>query len=258
MTSYANNEFTIVTGSDITHAKSLLNLLSSIKRHAPTANVIVYDLGLTTAQRRNLIRKFDCTLKTFDFSAYPAYFNIRIAAGEYAWKPTIIAEVAKQHSGVVWWMDAGNIITESLTPTFQNILETGFFYSSSGGTIGKWTHPAMLKYFNLPEDWKTGDEMLAATSVAFDTQNKLALKLLMDWAKFALIKECIAPEGSNRTNHRQDQALLAVLAGMQNWPDPIRSKSIPIAFHQDVDGGIKRFIRRTIKWAKRLLLSLLR
>jgi hypothetical protein len=32
-----------------------------------------------------------------------------------------------------------------------------------------------------------------------------------EWKELALIKECICPEGSNRSNHRQDQAILNIL-----------------------------------------------
>ena len=32
-----------------------------------------------------------------------------------------------------------------------------------------------------------------------------------EWKDLALIKECIFPDGSNRNNHRQDQAVLCIL-----------------------------------------------
>ena len=247
---------TLVTGSDYSHAHSLMNLLASVKKFEPDIEVIVYDLGLTQSQLRILMKKFNFEVRKFDFSKYPPYFNIRIAAGEYAWKPVIIEEVAKQRSGIVWWMDAGNIISAPLTDYIQKNREAGFWQTSSGGTIGRWTHPEMLRYFKLPSDWKSNEIMLAATCVAFDTQNILAMELLSDWAKYAQVKNCIAPEGSNRTNHRQDQALLSVLAGIYNWQISQSSLAMPIAFQQDKDFManpalyFRRRVKKFFRWLK--------
>ena len=152
-------------------------------------------------------------------------------------------------------MDAGNIITGPLTPIIETALKTGFWRTSSIGTIGRWTHPDMLKYFDLPADWMANEEMLAATSVAFNTQNESAIKLLSDWAKHAKIKECIAPEGSNRDNHRQDQALLSVLAGMDNWPTIKGVAPMPVEFHRDADANIGQHIYRRIKRIRRWLIA---
>ena len=244
-----NPTLTIVTGSDFTHAKSLINFLRSANQHAPETKLIVYDLGMTPKQIQRITKIFNYEIRKFDYSKYPAYFNIKIAAGEYAWKPVIIAEVAKQYCGTVLWMDAGNMIIAPLLPIIDEALRTGFWRTSSGGFIGRWTHPLMLKYFNLPTDWNADVEMLAGGGVAFNTQNDKALKLLTDWAKHAQIKDCIAPEGSNRKNHRQDQALLSVLAAMQNWPTPQNQVSMPVVFHQDIESKYSpwRFTRRRIK-----------
>ncbi len=253
---YADQEkLTLVTGSDFTHAKSMFNFLASAKKFAPDTEVIIYDLGMTQPQLRKLTRKFSYEIRKFDYSKFPTYFNIRIAAGEYAWKPVIIEEVAKQRGDIIWWMDAGNIITAPLNTYIEETRKSGFWRTTSGGTIGRWTHPAMLKYFNLPADWQYAGVMLAATSVAFDTHNKPAMKLLSDWAKYARIKECIAPEGSNRTNHRQDQALLSVLAGLNNWSMHQGSMPMPVVFQQDIDflGDPARYLRRRIKKSFRWL-----
>ena len=256
MMQYADQmTLTLVTGSDFTHAKSMFNFLASAKKFAPDIEVIVYDLGMTQPQLRKLARKSNYEVCKFDYSKYPTYFNIGIAAGEYAWKPVIIEEVAKQRGGIVWWMDAGNIITAPLVPYIEETRKSGFWRTNSGGTIGRWTHAAMLKYFDLPNDWHLDVMMYAGGCVAFDTQNKPAMKLLSDWAKYAQIKECIAPEGSNRTNHRQDQALLSVLAGIKNWPISRGSLEMPVVFQQDIDFladpalYLRRRFKKFLRWS---------
>jgi hypothetical protein len=47
--------------------------------------------------------------------------------------------------------------------------------------------------------------------VGFDTSQPEALRLLHSWLACARHVECIAPAGSHRGNHRQDQAALSVL-----------------------------------------------
>lgn len=218
----SENSLTIVTGCDSTHARSLLNLLASAKTHEPETRVIIYDLGMTNFQLRRLARKFKYEVRKFDYLKYPAYFNIKIDAGEYAWKPVIVAEVAEEFGGIICWMDSGNVIVESLQKIVQQTLTTGLYLVGSGGTIGQWTHSQMLSFFDLPFDWKSEHEMLAAYCVGFNMNNVHAKNIAKDWAKFALQQKCIAPPGSSRANHRQDQALLAVLVG--------RSTEVPFEF----------------------------
>lgn len=68
--------------------------------------------------------------------------------------------------------------------------------------------------------------------------------MLNDWRDCALEKECISPEGSNRTNHRQDQSVLSILAHLNSLGKSCRPKfemygmkaSVFIKTHRD-DAG---------------------
>ena len=108
-----HEEFVIVTGADTSHYKPLLRLLFSIEIHEPHATVIVYDLGISKDEL-DLLQKYfpKVDIRYFDYTVYPAYFNIKVKNGEYAWKPVIINEVAKQFDGYVAWLDAGNLIVK--------------------------------------------------------------------------------------------------------------------------------------------------
>ena len=59
--------------------------------------------------------------------------------------------------------------------------------------------------------------------------------LLLDWNEFSLRKEVIAPKGSNRLNHRQDQAILSVLIHQHGFSrlTPRTHKIFGILRHQD-------------------------
>ena len=49
------------------------------------------------------------------------------------------------------------------------------------------------------------------------SKNTSTMKLIKEWAEYSQIEECIAPIGSNRFNHRQDQAVLTLLIYLNNF-----------------------------------------
>jgi hypothetical protein len=215
----------------------LLNLLASARRHEPTMSVVVYDLGLTADQQAS-VTDLGCELRRFDFASYPAFVDIRKSAGQYAWKPQIIRTVAGERPGIVCWMDAGNIVDEPLLQLRGETARFGYYSANSSGTLGAWTHPGMLRYLGLPAGWKSDAANLNGACIAFDTRNPMAVDLLDRWANLSLIEDCIAPRGSDRSNHRQDQALLTVLAYMAGRPAKASTKLLGYRIHQDVEGQV--------------------
>jgi len=228
---------TLVTASDHSHARSLLNFLASARRHEPRTSVVVFDFGLT-ADQRAAVMDLGCEPRLFDFASYPAFVDIRKAAGQYAWKPQIIRTVARENPGIVCWMDAGNIIDVPLLQLRRETVRFGYHSASSSGTLGAWTHPGMLRYLGLPASWKTDAANLNGACIAFDTRNPTAADLLERWANLSLIEDCIAPSGSDRSNHRQDQALLTVLAYLAGHPAKASTELLGYRIHQDVEDQV--------------------
>src|SRR5579871_1933923 len=237
----------LVTGADRTHGASLRQMLASVRRHEPDLRVVVYDLGLTRWQRLRIGKRRQLEWRRFEFEKYPAYFDIRVKAGEYAWKPVIIADLVEEAGEPVLWLDAGCVVLEPLKALRAALRTCGFYSPRSGGTIADWTHPKMLAYFGLDADWARGKPNLNGGCCAFDPSFEEARALARRWREGALIRDCIAPEGSNRSNHRQDQALLTVLAyqaGLATKSDPNRLGFIT---HQDIDGRRKHAILVRVK-----------
>lgn len=228
-------ELTLVTASDASHARSLMNFLASAGKHEGGTRLIVYDLGLTSGERADIEAHIQCEVRSFDYSKYPAYFDIRDNAGEYAWKPTVIREVVRESNGIVCWMDAGNVITTTLTKLRREARRTGHYSPRAAGTVGQWTHPGMLSYLGLPPSWADNLPSLNGACVAFDTRNVEAVRLVNEWADLALVKDCIAPEGSSRANHRQDQSLFSLLAYRAGRPPTAENAYLGFKIHQDVE-----------------------
>jgi hypothetical protein len=228
---------TLVTGADSSHFLSLLQFLASVVEHEPDLPVVVYDLGLHPYEEAELEERFPrYWVRRFPYEKYPPHVNLRWDLGHYAWKPIIVWEVLKDTTEPVCWMDAGNVLTARLNGIRHALRTHGFYSPRSSGTIMDWTHPAMSEYFAVEAEWATGKPNLNGACVAFHPRSPRALDLAQQWRNGALIKDCIAPEGSSRENHRQDQALLTVLAYKYGLVDATNSSYLGFEIHRDIDG----------------------
>jgi len=226
----------LVTGADYTHGRSLRQLLASVRRFEPNMRTIIYDLGLTVGQRLRIRIGFPTfELRRFAWEQYPAHLDIKIRTGEYAWKPVIVWSVLEGAGEPVCWMDAGNILTGPLTELRAAVRKAGFYSPGSRGSVSDWTHPGMLEFFGVDEAWGRNRANLNGACVAFDPAFKAAGALAKKWCDGALNKECIAPEGSDRANHRQDQALLSVLAHIDGMAGTTEHGLLGFLIQQDVE-----------------------
>ena len=206
-------DLVLVTGSDSSHFSSLMQFLAGARAHEGATTLLVYDLGLSGDERRRAERTFpNVESRTFDFSLYPDHVDIERHAGQYAWKPVIICDVLEEFKRPVCWMDAGNVITEPLVWLRRFIARNRFYSPISDGTIADWTHPATLRALGA------GGSLLgrrnrsgACVALGYDGGG-VVTRMIQRWKECALTRDCIAPPGSDRTNHRQDQAVLSVLS----------------------------------------------
>jgi len=209
----SSDDLVIVSGADSTHYLSLTNLLRSLYVCMPESKVVVFDLGMTDTENVELAKRFKkVEFRKFDYSKYPAYFNIRVNAGQYAWKPAIIADTMNEFKRPVIWMDAGTLIHARLDRTRNVIKEHGLFIRKSvlNCLISRCIHPETLRYLGLPDKWLDSLDFEAGF-IGVDYANIKVREIINRWKECALVRECIAPEGSNKSNHRQDQAVLTVL-----------------------------------------------
>lgn len=204
------NDFTIVTAASSNHFRCLTHLLYSISLFEPTTPVIIYDLGLKAIETKKL-NNTACDLRRFAFESYPPHLNIAVERGQYAWKPVLIAEVLNEIRGSLLWLDAGNLIHAKLKKVRQTLADRGFYSPTSSGTIADWTHPETLKHLDVAPEI-LGKRNRNAAIVGFNANHDGIKHMAERWKECALDINCIAPRGSNRSNHRQDQAVLSVLA----------------------------------------------
>jgi hypothetical protein len=93
----------------------------------------------------------------------------------------------------------------------------------------------MLSYFGLSSDWQATSPNLNGACIAFDMRSTVGVQLVKEWADCAMVRECIAPEGSSRANHRQDQSLLTILAYRVGRSPEASNKYLGYEIQQDVE-----------------------
>jgi hypothetical protein len=132
-------------------------------------------------------------------------------AGEYAWKAIFVHTVLLERGFVLWLDGGGRIVTPTaLLNTLNWTKKNGFACCGSGDTVKDWTHPGELKYFQADFHYLREQENCDASRAGFTVA--IYKDLIRPWYECSITRQCIAPDGSNRYNHRQDQAALTVLS----------------------------------------------
>jgi len=235
----------LVTGADSSHYLSLVQFLESAERVEASSTVVVWNLGLSQGEKSQLEARFPhAHFRDFPYHSLPSYFDIRVAAGEYAWKPVAIQMTAEEfclggNQRCLIWCDAGNVLFRKLRWVRRYTARHGVFSQYSGGTLGDWTHPDTLGHFSLEANALRRRNANAAL-VGLDPLSEAGATVLRLWAQLAEDKSVIAPEGSDRSNHRQDQAVLTcILISLGLLQDrAFRSKrTSEYRLHCDVETG---------------------
>jgi len=220
-------ELIVVTAASSNHYGALCQMLVSLQRLK--ARVECYDIGLTREEARALPRWEGVTHHRFDYDRYPPHMNVEVNAGEYAWRPIIVAEVversrAQEYPSDVLWADAGCYF-DSLTAIADRIATSGGLWARrSAGTMREWTHPLMFSYLDADPaqygDRPNADATLVGFGIASASpadREAVYHNIVLPWKACAMVKDCIAPRGSSRKNHRQDQAVLSYLLHRANY-----------------------------------------
>ncbi|KAH9558679.1 hypothetical protein CY35_06G020000 [Sphagnum magellanicum] len=228
---------TIVTGFSRNHLRVGLLLMRSVGKSA--SNPIVskhYNVSLVVWVMEEFnsseTNYFDCQVwelkevyhidvevRKPDFTKYPVWMRINPnlfdvdqgGRGEYAWKAIFVHTVLLERGFVLWLDGGGRIVTPTaLLNTLNWTKKNGFACCGSGDTVKDWTHPGELKYFQADFQYLREQENCDASRAGFTVA--IYNDLIRPWYECSITRQCIAPDGSNRYNHRQDQAALTVLS----------------------------------------------
>jgi hypothetical protein len=206
----------------------------------------VYDLGLDT-QSMLVLKHRNIRYRLFDYNKYPDYFQINVNAGEYAWKPIIIQktmnEILETHTNspkILLWCDAGDLMRDkSLQNLKSHILRNKIYSPDSEGCIPHYMHPKTLDWFSKQHAYPLlGLSNRNGAILGFYIDDPSVQEWIQKFYDCALEKECIAPEGSSRSNHRQDQSVFTILYHLfflQNTSLRQENSCFGIDYHKDID-----------------------
>lgn len=185
--------------------------------------IVVYNIGMNRTQLPVLDQFVENglidNLETFDYFKYPRFWDVAINAGEYAWKTGIVREASMKYAAAdertLVWLDAGNIVTPEFLRSIKSVIRKngGFWSPRSSNHMAAWTHPGMYEYYNADPKAYARNINCNGAALGFDVSNQTIVdEMIEPWYQCGLDKNCIAPPGSSRLNHRQDQAALTFLA----------------------------------------------
>ncbi|MEQ8627613.1 DUF1647 domain-containing protein [Ekhidna sp.] len=221
-----NNSNYIVTAANAKFYKSFCQLAYSFNRVREFENstIVFYDLGLEKEQAENIKNKNSSffehvTYRVFDFEKYPEFVKPNYMT--WAWKPIIIEELIKETGGNIFWMDSANQILKNLKPLWRIIGEKGTYLPFAGsGQLTDWTMKATLEFVGVPSsEYKSRNR--AGNTCAFSANNKHVQALVEEWKSLCLVKECVLPEGADRSNHRGDQSVLSSLLVSRSYAEKL-------------------------------------
>ena len=192
------------------------------KSHLDFNNLIIYDYGLNENNLREIIKYktiHGFEVIHFDYSKYPEHLNLKKYNGlhcNYAFKPISIYNTCIENPNKkIIWMDCANRFNSATINNILEILQNEFIYSPivcRPGTIEsiELHHIDTIKYFKLEDDINLIPQR-AGGLVGIDNSSLHGKHIINEWCKCSLNKDIIAPNGSTRNNHRQDQSVLTIL-----------------------------------------------
>lgn len=235
----------IITGASDNHYFTMIQFIDSFIKNKVDGNLVIYNLGIDVKRWNELLQKYNTynfIFKIFDYSKYPKWFDINVNIGEYAWKPAIIYEsYISFQDDIIIWMDAGNIINNDLT-NLKTFLEQNYIHSGvTSGDISDWTHPDTIKLLEC-SDLKRKNRNGAC--IGFNTKCNWVKEFIELFYNCCSNKDIIAPIGSSRKNHRQDQAVFTILFykyldkyNFTNYQNTVWNKFIGYSIHNDIGGS---------------------
>ena len=234
---------TIFTAISSNHFVEAQDMLSSFSKCFPEKKIILFDLGLTGTQRKNLSQRSYLDFRPFPFEEYKNIPYLKTLS-LYGWKPLITQKISVE-SDVIMYSDASvRMISCNITPALEHLLKFPIFSGNPGRYKAiEFTHDGMMNYLKFPKTRESiADVQSFQTGIWLILVNAESRKKIIEpWVDCALHKECMAPKGSRHgpchatTNHdghyidchRYDQSAMNLILAREYGPDFFSQGAVP-------------------------------
>lgn len=206
----------IVSAADKAYFSGLLNLVGSMHYWSPDTQIIIYDLGLSEHQLQEITHWRNVQV-VHNVPGKEAPVHCK-QSKLYAWKPVILLD-AIQHNEAILWLDAGSDIRTSLEPIKVSLETDGhFFVQGQDLDMTSMSHNGSYLKLGTTKPEFAGKPHFAGSPQAYVRNGRAHEEILKPLNTAAREKHCIAPPGSNLSNHRYDQTLLSILIYQSDLP----------------------------------------
>jgi hypothetical protein len=207
----------IISGCNSSFYLCIRQFLNNIKHYVrPCDKVYVVDLGLTNKQynflkSRNYQDKFNFELVQIPNEVIEKYPPHVKDLQTYAFKALIFDYLIlkKNIKDKVIWLDSANLIYNNMIEIEILIHNTKIYSPYSAETIKRYCHPLTIE--RMKYEGSLDNDMLSGGCIGVNTNTDAGLCFLKDFCSLCFNKDIIVPEGSNKSNHRQDQSVLTIL-----------------------------------------------
>lgn len=189
----------MVTALSSNHFNESQDFFGSVHSNFPTAEIIVYNIGLTFNEVNRL--KSYCNVKEirdYKFNQYPNYTR---DLGRHAWKPFIFQEMSDEFEFFLY-CDASCRVEKTFTSHLPIVFQYPVLMHAPRNPISilRTTHESMVKYLvpDLDRSYllKLLKGFFESNAVLVWSTNYFKKKLMSPLLDCALHQECIAPKGS--------------------------------------------------------------
>lgn len=215
----SDDVFTYITAADEQYFEPCFRLIKNLIKLDKLSEIVVIDLGLSKLTLNKFKNFSNVTIEKFNFNKYPKFVSLKELPdnklGNYSWKAIAIEQILQSRKTNIIWMDSACIFNYKLNKIKKIILLNGVFFVRATGKIRDWTHSQTIKITEGQNLLNKNCVMSGIVGIKY--KNLFARNLISEWSKLSLNEECIAPKGSNRLNHRQDQSILQILVYKFNF-----------------------------------------
>ena len=186
-----------VTAFSSNHFAEAKDMISSVQKCLPETKIIVYDIGLNSNQRAEVVAYCNVELRTFKFDKYKPYVR---DCKKYAWKPIIIKEVSMEYDVIMYGDASLRFKSCDISSALAHLLRFPFLDAQPHPTRAiEFTDDGMMEYLHYPPIREVMAEftVLQACAWLLWANDIMREKFLDPWLDCALHEECIAPQGAH-------------------------------------------------------------
>ena len=171
--------------------------IGSLQKYFPRTKMILYDIGLTANERRQLGTYCNVEVRNFTFERYPHHVR---ELDIYAWKPLIVSEVAQQYQVILYGDSSVRMKSSDMVTVLKSIVTFPFVSGiPHHQPIISLTHEGTINYLLKSPSRK---EMAAFTGTQAGVwlmwaNSMMKARVIKAWKDCALNRSCISPEGAS-------------------------------------------------------------